>query len=201
MRCCFTLAIVTAIAVFLAGLARSPPLQHASSSSHHEVGDIVTGALRADAPTLPSGWVVERTQSPINDAANVSVSIGSTQRVPGKLGGSIHLKLAMRCREGKPSLAVSFGDHFMVSSKYGDWGKVTYRVDRTPAVEQEWVHSSDNVELMLEGASAVDLMRKLISARAFLVRAVPFGEAPLMATFDIRGLETASSPLRSACGW
>ena len=201
MRCCFTLVIVTALAVFLAGLARSPTPRNAAGSPRHEDGDIVTGALRVDAPTLPSGWVVERTQSPINDAANVSVMIGSAQRVPGKLGGSIHLQLALRCREGKPSLAVNFGDHFMVSAKYFDWGKVTYRVDRMTAVEQRWVHSSDNAELMLEGPPAVALMRKLNSARTFLVRAVPFGEAPLTATFDIRGLETASVPLRSACGW
>lgn len=202
MRTCFTITLMLALMVFLAGLALNPQSRHAGFPSATQESDIVTGALGAPEVARPSTtWVVDQTVSPINDTTNVDLNISSEHPVPAKLGGALYLKLAIRCREGKTSLAVNFGDHFMASSRYGDWGKVTYRVDRLAAVEARWVHSPDNAELMIEGPPAIELSAAMISARNFLIRAVPFGEKPLTATFNIRGLEDAIAPLRTACVW
>jgi len=35
----------------------------------------------------------------------------------------------------------------------------------------------------------------------FLTQITPYGENPVMATFDIQGLKEAIKPLRKACGW
>jgi len=132
---------------------------------------------------------------------NVVAQARSADLVPSKQGAPARLKLAIRCLEGKTTLAVHFGDHFMASSKYGNWGHVTYRIDRNAAVADGWVHSSDNEELSVEGPGAVRLALQLVSANSFLVRATPFGEGPLTITFDMQGFDAAIAPLRSSCRW
>lgn len=146
-------------------------------------------------------WTVHESISPIDDSTNVVLRILSTDVVPGKFGGQIRLALAMRCFEGKPSLSVDFGDHFMVSSKFADWGAVSYRIDRAPAAREGWTHTTDNASLMVTDAHALRLMRQLLSAKTLLVQATPFGEGPITATFDVDGLEAAIDPLRTACHW
>ena len=201
MRTGFTLTLLLAVMVFVSGLALYPTSRQADLATAPNGSDIVTGALDGRAPGHFVTWTIDQTVSPINDTANVDLNFSSKHAVPAKVGGAVYLKLALRCREGKTSLAVNFGDHFMTSSRYGDWGKVTYRVDRSAAVKAGWNHSPDNAELMIEGPPAIELSARLISAKIFLIRAVPFGEAPLTATLDVRGLESAITPLRTACAW
>lgn len=199
MRTCFTITLLLALIVFLTGLAVDQ--QTRQTPPYREASNIETGSVGSGTPGDSTAWAIDQASSPINDMTNVDLSISSEHPVPAKFGGALRLKLAIRCREGKTSLAVHFGDHFMTSSKYGDWGKVTYRVDRLAAAEALWVHSSDNAELMIQGPPAIELATGMVSASNFLIRAVPFGEMPLTASFDVRGLENAIAPLRTACDW
>ena len=148
-----------------------------------------------------AAWTVHTSISPIDDSTNVLLQILSNDVVPSKFGGPIRLALAMRCSEGKPSLSVDFGDHFMVSSKFADWGAVSYRIDRAPAAREEWTHTTDNASLMVADVHAIRVMRQLLGAKTLLVQATPFGEGPITATFDVDGLEAVIAPLRSACHW
>jgi type VI secretion system protein VasI len=201
MRTCFTITLLLALIVFLTGLAVDQQTRHARTSPHREASKIETGSVGPGTQGASTAWAVDQASSPINDMTNVDLSVSSEHPVPAKFGGALRLKLAIRCREGKTSLAVHFGDHFMTSSKYGDWGKVTYRVDRRAAAEALWVHSPDNAELVIQGPPAIELATSMVSASNFLIRAVPFGEMPLTASFDVSGLENAIAPLRTACAW
>jgi hypothetical protein len=137
-------------------IGTNSPVSHAKADNGDRLrmvpADLVLAALpEADMAAKCGTWTVRQGVSAIDDSLNVVAQVPSTDLVPSKQGVPTRLKLAIRCLEGKTAFAVHFGDHFMASSKYGDWGHVTYRIDHNAAVNDGWIHSSDNEELSVEG--------------------------------------------------
>ena len=146
-------------------------------------------------------WTVSQSISPVDDGSNVLLQILSTDVVPSRFGQWMRLALSIQCSEGKTRLSVDFGDHFMVSSKFANWGEVSYRIDGGPATTESWTHTTDNETLQVTDVHAIRLAGQLVGAKKMLIRATPFAEGPLTASFDIAGLDLAIRPLRSACRW
>lgn len=172
-----------------------------SDAARLECYDLVFKKSVVSGDTSGTGkWRVREEISKLDDTANVSLTLTSSDKHPGKFGGSKESTIFIACRENTTSIYVSFADHFMSDNAGG--GEVTYRIDKKEAAKKSFRESSDNSVLGLwSGASAIPFIKGLVGGETLLLRAIPFSESAVTATFDIRGLENALKPLRTACKW
>jgi type VI secretion system protein VasI len=146
-------------------------------------------------------WSVRVETSKITDRQDVFVSVSSDQNVPPRFGGTgTPAELLIRCKDNTTSLTVWFAGQFMASS--GGFDRVTYRLDKQPAVNDRWDESTNNQHMGLwSGGESIPLIKKLFGAENFLLQATPFSESSITLDFKVGGLENAVKPLREACGW
>lgn len=145
-------------------------------------------------------WAVEVEKSPLDDSTTVYVSLRSDKPLPGRFGQAEHASLYLRCKEGKTVAYIHFGGHFMSDNRGG--GRVDYRIDMQPARHRMMEESNNNKALGLwNGKASIPFVKELFGGRSLYVRATPFSESMIEATFNISGLETAIEPLRKACKW
>jgi len=166
-----------------------------------ECYDLIFKQERVGGPTQGVGaWRVTEDVSLIDDSRTVFLRLTSEDSHPGRFGGREKSYLAIACRENTTSLWMTFADNFM-SSNAGS-GSVTYRIDDEEARSQGFRESNDNSALGLwNGSTAIPFVKRLIGNERLVVRATPFSESSVTATYDIRGLENAIVPLRQACNW
>lgn len=90
----------------------------------------------------------------------------------------------------------------MTSSRYNDYGDVTYRLDDAPARTKGFTESTNNRSLGLwRGNQAIPFAKEMLDHDEMLVRMTPYGESAVTARFRISGLREAIAPLRAACAW
>ena len=91
---------------------------------------------------------------------------------------------------------------FMTSSRYRNYGDVTYRIDGgSPRVAAMVAGRDDRSLGYWSGDVAIPFVRDLLGKSRLTAKMTPFSEDPLQASFDIRGLDKAIAPIRKACGW
>lgn len=158
-------------------------------------------AVANETQTVESKWVIQTETSKIDDSKSVFLGLESDDDFPGKFGnGRRRANLTLRCMENSTSAILLFGDHFMADTNgYGD---VTFRVDNQPAFTRGLDESTDHMALGLwNGGSAIPFIKKLFDGKTLVVRATPFSESPITATFTIAGLKEKIASLREACKW
>lgn len=144
-------------------------------------------------------WVVSTEKSPIDDSTNVFLTLASSENIPARFGGIGPMRIFLQCRENKTLIYITFNGHFMSDHQHG---KVTYRLDDTPSGSTNMKESTDHEALGLwSGRTSIPFIKKMFGHDNLLIRATPFSESPLTATFPITGLENAIEPLRKSCGW
>ncbi|RCS25253.1 hypothetical protein DUT91_00010 [Phyllobacterium salinisoli] len=159
-------------------------------------------AIDVQSPTRTTGkWAVSTETSKITDTVDHFISLESDDAFPGKYGRSPqNARLLIRCMESKSTIYFNFGDHFLADIQgYGD---ITFRVDERKAEKRGFDESTDHSALGLwSGGTAIPFVKKLIGGKKLVVRATPYNESPITATFDLRGMDEAIKPLRAACKW
>jgi type VI secretion system protein VasI len=151
-------------------------------------------------PVKPMGkWAVSTEKSPIDDTTNVFLSLASSEDISARFGGPGPMRVFLQCRENKTLIYFTFNGHFMSDHQHG---KVTYRLDDAPSGTINMQESTDHEALGLwNGRASIPFVKKMFGHDTLLIRATPFSESPVTATFPITGLENAIEPLRKSCGW
>jgi type VI secretion system protein VasI len=146
-----------------------------------------------------SKWLVRKEVSEIDDSTNVFLSLTSEDNISGRFGGPGPMRMYIACRENTTSLWIIFNGHHMSDYQYGT---VTYRLDKTPARKKNMRESTDNQALGLwRGGSSIPFIKSMFGHKRMLIKATPYGENAVQATFEIAGLEQDISALRKACHW
>jgi type VI secretion system protein VasI len=173
----------------------------ANSDQRLECYDLVFRKTTVSGNSVGNGkWNVREDVSKIDDTKNVFLTLVSEDKHSSRYGEPKNSYLVIACRENTTSMYVTFADEFMSDNAGG--GVVTYRIDKDAAAKKSFSESNDNSALGLwNGQSAIPFIKKIMGSETLLLRAVPFNESAVTATFDTRGLEEAATSLREACNW
>jgi type VI secretion system protein VasI len=149
---------------------------------------------------ISSKWMVREEISKIDDTTNVFMGVRSVNPHINRFGNSEYPSLHITCRENNTDLYIVFAGEFMSDHQGG--GRVTYRIDKQDAETKDFHQANDSSALGLwDGELAIPFIQDLFGADTLLIRATPFSESAITATFPITGLEGAIIPLREACDW
>lgn len=172
-----------------------PPVQGVSSAAASSSNE-----PSSEEPIEPIFWYTRTDTSAIDDSKGVYINIQSIGTVPGKYGDSQPAELLLRCSEHVTAVTLQLADNFMADTE--GYGTVTYRIDQKPAQKKDFQESTDNSVLGLwSGGAAIPFIKSLFGAKTLIVRATPFNESAMEATFNITGTQEVVKPLRAACGW
>ncbi|MDP2085218.1 MAG: type VI secretion system-associated protein TagO [Gemmobacter sp.] len=145
-------------------------------------------------------WSVRIEKSQLDDSTSVYISLESQNPLRGRFGQKEPASLHLRCKEKTTVAYIYFGGHFMSDNRGG--GRVDYRVDNRPAKHRVMDESNDNQALGLwSGKAAIPFIKELMEGSSLYIRATPFSESMIEATFSIAGLAKAIEPLKAACKW
>lgn len=161
-------------------------------------GKIPTAEVSKDSK---SEWVVKKEVSKLSDKEGVFLTLPSVDAVSCRWNQNAKAYLNLRCHENTTAFYLSADCH-MVSSRYNDYGDISYRVDASPAAKISLDESTDNKSLgAWDGGKAIPFIKKLIPGKKLIVQFTPYNESPKMAEFNIAGLDSVVEPLRKQCGW
>lgn len=144
-------------------------------------------------------WDVRIQKSEFKDTTDVYLTVESDGDLTCGYT-SAPASLIARCRENTTSIIISTQCH--LTSGYGSYGNVEYRVDDKPAKTRGFDDSTNNRALGLwRGSRSIPMIKELFGGEKLLVRFTPYSESPVTAEFPIAKIETAIEPLREACSW
>jgi type VI secretion system protein VasI len=139
-------------------------------------------------------WRVQEGKSLIDDSINVYLTLVADDSVKSGYN-TVTPILFVRCAENKTDVYLAW-DLFLGT----DETRMLTRFDDEKAEKNTWSISTDHKAAFFRG-SDVDFSKTLMKHEKLLVQITPYGENPVMATFEIRGLSDAIKPLRAACHW
>ncbi len=146
---------------------------------------------KGEAKAEVENWEVVTETSPVDDSKSVFLINYAQEPV---IAGyeEVRPALHLRCLEGEPSAYISWGTFIGTDSV-----KLTTRYDSYDAQEETWDISTDNTATF--SSKPVLVISYLGHADRFLARVTPYGENPVIATFDVSGLSDVVEPLKKAC--
>ena len=149
-----------------------------------------TGQARSD-------WIVSSRVSPMDDRTNVYLLLRSKELVETKFFGKVRPKLWFQCVRGETKAILEWG--FIVG---GGVETVTYRLDQDQ-LKTAVVKVSDDFSSLVswDKERVTRFIKSLFGKKRLFIEIKPFSDPPIMATFNITGIETAIAPLRAACSW
>lgn len=161
--------------------------------------DALARSLGVDKPKTMNlkgkgAWNIRTERSPIDDSMNVYLSVQSQELVRSGYY-TVRPSLQVRCKENKTEIYINWDLYLGLDSTM----QLT-RFDDLKASEDFWSISTSSKAVFAPG-SHIDFLKKTMKHNKLLVQITPYGESPVMATFDIRGLAEAIKPLREACHW
>ncbi len=142
----------------------------------------------------PGKWEGLTKTSPIDDSLNVSILVKSEHNIESGYN-VVWPKLIIRCKENVTNVYVIWNLYLGLDST-----KMLTRFDKEPARTSTWSMSTGNKGVFVRGSN-IEFIKQMMRHNRLLVRITPYGENPVMATFDIRELAEAIKPLRKACHW
>jgi type VI secretion system protein VasI len=135
-------------------------------------------------------WTMLDEINPLDDSRTLAAGLQSTSTTSG---GPV--LLAMTCRSGMTGLVINWGDYL------GPEAIIVTRIDSDePAFPLRWELSADSQQTVYP-YDVVALIELLLAADRFVVQATPYNENPVVAVFDLAGIQNAIRPIREGCGW
>jgi type VI secretion system protein VasI len=154
----------------------------------------VQGAPSVSPPVKGVGlWEVSTGRSIIDDSTSVTALLTASQPVGTGYKKSSPTVVA-RCKEGDLDFYIVWG-MFIGSSEH----QVTMRLDADDARIDTWSVSTDHKATFYSGKVTV-LFEALTKTKKLVVRTTPFGESPVMTSFDISGFANVRPAILKACG-
>lgn len=153
----------------------------------------VEGGVKTSMKTS-GNWIVMVDVSPIDDSTNVSAILIS-DNVVGTGWRADRASLVLRCSENKTNVFVNWNDYLGSDSIM-----VLERLDKRKAETHSWSLSTDNKSTFVKGGD-IRYIKRLVGHEKLLLQLTPYNESPVMANFDLTGIEKAIEPLKKACHW
>jgi type VI secretion system protein VasI len=145
-------------------------------------------------------WRIETETSAFDDSTTVFVALDSNEPIRGQFGPAGPATLHLRCMENRTSLFLVLNDLFL--SDIQGYGLVEYRIDDQEVETVEMTSSTSNKALGLwNGSKSIPMIKGLLLGQKVVFRATPFNESPVEFSFDLTGIDSATSLLRKACSW
>ena len=138
-------------------------------------------------------WEVSTDLSKIDDSTSVTALLTASQPIGAGYKQAIPTAVA-RCKEGDLDFYIVWG-MFIGSSKH----PVTMRLDSDDAGIENWSVSTDHKATFYSGNVNV-LFEALTKAKKLMVRTTPYGESPVITSFDISGFSNVHPAILKACG-
>lgn len=148
-----------------------------------------------DSVSNPGKWQTSISTSPVDDSKNIILSLNSNDYIRTPFGESVMPTMYVACREKKTEVFINWDVYLGLEQT-----SMLYRLDKQKAVEKEWSISTDTKAVFYKG-SDIGFIKSLAKADKMFTRITPYNEAPVSATFDLKGLSDAMKPLQKACGW
>lgn len=160
--------------------------------------DDLAKKLNVDKPktTVSTGkgkWIVSEQASQIDDSkkvilildAETDVGYGYRRTTPSMI---------LRCSENETNAYINTNYYLGLDSI-----SVLTRLDKNKATKSYWSISTDGKAIF--APNNISFIKKLLEHDSLLIQLTPYGESPIMTTFDLRGVKEAVKPLREACHW
>lgn len=164
--------------------------------------DLALGVKEIDEPNITGSgkWNVRTDTSAMTDQKSVYLRLESDDSIRGKYGKPGPATLLLRCRENTTSAFFILNDLFL--SDIQGYGNIEYRLDSLKMEKIRTETSTDNKALGLwSGSRAIPFIKKMLNHEKMVIRATPYNDSAVIATFDIRGIDQAISELRETCNW
>ena len=149
--------------------------------------------------TDPGKWRTRRSTDPVDDSPTFTMMLTADEGV-SQWGKSI--TFVARCSSNSTEAYANWNTYVGddSSSPYENWKRVEVRIGDRPSVMQRWTTSTDH-----EGTFAPDwagnLLKQMVAEDRLILRLTPYGENPITAVFDTRGMRTPLEELAETCNW
>lgn len=143
-------------------------------------------------------WTLDETPSRINpDATDLDLWTRSVNAVPGPGGGHVRPVLLLQCRQGEFAVVFDFGQFVG-----GGAARIEYRIGNGAVLSGDVTVAPDHRRFgVWERDRAVGFIRALFGQPQLRLRVAPPVGDPLLAAFDLTGLEETIVPLQESCTW
>ena len=152
-------------------------------------------ALAAEAP---KGWQLEERPSRVNpDWTDYLLWTSALNETPGVGDVPVRAVLALSCRQGETAVTFDFG-RFVG----GGVVRIEYRIGQGGLLAGDVTVAPDGRRFgVWQHDRATGFVKALFGQPQLRLRVAPPAGDPLIAAFDLAGLEEAAKPLSDACGW
>lgn len=163
---------------------------------YDEIGARVTAVREAEK--TGGKWRVTSRDSKFSDTPDVYVTLPADDTVNDLLAGEVRPVLWLACTDGKMTGYINFG--FTIG---GGKKQIEYRIDGSAPQTASLETSSDFQALgnFKNPDQLTETLKLWFGSREFVIRTVSISNEPMVATFDLTGIEEAVEPLRQSCGW
>lgn len=142
-------------------------------------------------------WHLSESKDALDDSKTVVISKSISSAVFSSSGYRIDPMLYIRCHRNTTNLIVN-ADTYIADDRI----KVVYRLDDDNPVSTVWSGSTSNKAAGLwSGAESIPLLRKMATAKRFVVEFRPKGDSPILMEFQISELDRHLPAIAEACNW
>lgn len=151
------------------------------------------------APTRSVGaWRVESEINPLDDTKSVFAGLEASSG-KGKWGEPVGL--IARCVSNKTELYIGWNTYLGNDGGiYNNFKRVMVRIGDAPSKTMRWGLSTDSQATFAPGWAGT-LIKQMMGVQRLVARVIPYNENPIVAEFDLTGIEDAMKPIMQTCGW
>ena len=173
------------------------------------VGAVCTFVFFDQFAEAPEGkriheWLINDLEADFAEGANLSVSTSSGQRPLkcSRRSGDGIARLTIRCSDNTTSLSVYFGGCSLPSIVDGGFAVARYWLDaKEPGSVTLSRQGTDTTFGLWQDREAVPFIKSMFGRARMFIGQLPHDRPPLVAQFQIYGLQKAIEPIRKACKW
>jgi len=137
-------------------------------------------------------WITKIEKNPLDDTKTVILILQADE---GESSFGDPIFLVIRCMSNKTELYINWNSYLGLDSI-----SVTTRIGNDKPERKLWNISTDH-RATFYPTSPILFIKNLINADKLVAQTTPYGENPIIAIFDIRGLNEAIKPIQETCGW
>jgi hypothetical protein len=161
---------------------------------------LVSSVSYADSKFKRASWVIDRSAANPNDGETVMVGIRSAKMLKDTSGVFESLGFGATCTNGKTTVAVYMGHHFMRDDS--SYGYVGVRRDAERVIQTHFDTDANHTTMMIaDSDKAVAFLRSLYGHKLLTIVATPGNESPLTVEFLIDGVEEQLQAAGGSCNW
>lgn len=148
---------------------------------------------RKTAPQKVGGigkWIVSSENNPIDDSTTVTLFVRADS---GNTKFDNSTSMAVRCKTGEIEVYISWG-HYLGSDNSHN---VLVRVGKSKAEKSKWGLSTDRKGTFHPNPKA--FLKSMLAETSLVAQTIPYNESPVIAVFNIEGINNAVGKLKEAC--